>query len=162
MLSERAIINASPLICLGKAELLHLLPLLFAEIAVPETVLVEVTANGTDRPEALAVSKAPWLTIAAPIPIDLRVASWDLGKGESSVISFAMHSSGYRPVLDDLAARRCAETLGCRVIGTAGILLRARQQQVIPSLRSAFEQLQHAGLWLSNNLVAELCQLVGE
>ena len=162
MLSERAVINASPLICLGKAGLLHLLPLLFTEVVVPEAVLAEVTAPGMATPEALAVCHADWLQKVAPIPVDLRVIAWDLGQGESSVISFALHSSGYRPVLDDQAARRCAETLGCRVIGTAGILLRARQQNLIPTLRVAFSQLQQSGLWLSANLIEELCCSVGE
>jgi len=43
---NRVILNASPLICLSKSGLAHLLPTLFQEVLVPEAVLKEVMAEG--------------------------------------------------------------------------------------------------------------------
>ncbi|HCA96836.1 MAG TPA: DUF3368 domain-containing protein, partial [Cyanobacteria bacterium UBA9226] len=36
-----------------------------------------------------------------------EVAAWDLGKGESAVLSFALKNSGFVAIIDDRAARRC-------------------------------------------------------
>jgi predicted nucleic acid-binding protein len=43
---DRVVVNASPLICLSKGGLLHLLDGLFSEIAVPDKVYHEVGAKG--------------------------------------------------------------------------------------------------------------------
>lgn len=159
---DRVVVNASPLICLFKSGLQDLLPGLFQEITVPEAVLKEVTVSGKNDLPAEYLLQQKWLDIATGIRLDLRVAAWDLGRGESEVISFALQKPSYRVVLDDREARRCAETLGCKSIGTAGILVLARRRNLLPSLRDAFSQLSTSGIWLSRDLVEELCRLEGE
>lgn len=129
---------------------------------MPEAVLKEVTGTGKSDFPAEQLSQQQWLKIAIGIPLDLRVASWDLGRGESEVISFALLNPSFRVVLDDREARRCAETLGCKSIGTAGILVLARRRKLLPSLRDAFSQLSNSGLWISRDLIDELCSLEGE
>jgi len=159
---DRVIVNASPLICLFKSGLHDLLPGLFQEIFVPEAVLKEVTASGKNDFPAEQVAQQQWLKAATGIPVDLRVAAWDLGRGESEVISFALLNPTCRVILDDREARRCAETLGCKCIGTAGILVLARRRNLLSSLRDAFSKLSNSGLWLSRDLIDELCHLEGE
>jgi predicted nucleic acid-binding protein len=159
---DRVVVNASPLICLFKSGLQDLLPELFQEISVPEAVLREVTVSGKSDFTAEHLLQQQWLKIVTGIPLDLRVAAWDLGRGESEVISFALLNPSYRVVLDDREARRCAEALGCKSIGTAGILVLARRRNLLPSLRDAFSQLSNCGLWLSRDLIEELCRLEGE
>lgn len=87
---DRVVVNASPLICLFKSGLQNLLPGLFQVINVPEAVLKEVTVAGKSDFPAEHLAQQKWLDIAAVIPLDLRVAAWDLGRGESEVISFAL------------------------------------------------------------------------
>jgi len=159
---DRVVVNASPLICLFKSGLQDLLPGLFPEIAVPEAVLREVTTTGKNDFPAKQVAQQQWLKKATNIPLDLRVAAWDLGRGESEVISFALLNPSYRVILDDREGRRCAETLGCKCIGTAGILVLAKRSNLLPSLRDAFSKLISSGLWLSHDLIEELCRLEGE
>ncbi len=159
---DRVVVNASPLICLFKSGLQNLLPGLFQEIAVPEAVMKEVTAPGKNDFPAAHLSQQQWLKTVTGIPVDLRVAAWDLGYGESEVISFALLNPSYYVVLDDREARRCAETLECKCIGTAGILVLARRRKLLPSLREAFSKLNNSGLWLSRDLIEGLCSLEGE
>ena len=154
---DRVVVNTSPLICLFKSGLQDLLPGLFQEISVPEAVMKEVTASGKSDFPAKNLAQQQWLKTATGIPLDLRVLAWDLGPGESEVISFALINPSYRVVLDDREARRCAVTLGCKSIGTAGILVLARRHNLLPSLREAFSKLSNSGLWLSRDLVEELC-----
>ena len=162
MLIDRVVVNASPLICLFKSGFQDLLPALFQEISVPEAVFNEVTVSGKNDFPAESLKKQHWLKTATKIPLDLRVAAWDLGRGESEVISFALLNPTYRVVLDDREARRCAETLGCKCIGTAGILVLARRRNLLPSLRDSFIKLCNSGIWLSRDLIEELCRQEGE
>lgn len=79
------------------------------------------------------------MRLAAEIPIDIE--RWDLGAGEASVLAFAAANKGWEAVLDDLEARRCAAALGIPTTGTVGIVLRARQADLIPAARPALEAL---------------------
>jgi predicted nucleic acid-binding protein len=155
---ERVVVNASPLICLFKSGFEDLLPSLFSEIYVPEAVLNEVVGTGKNDLPARQVRHQPWIKTATNIPVDIRVAAWNLGRGESEVISFAVQNLSFRAVLDDREARRCAETLGCKCIGTAGILVLAKRRKLLPSLRDAFTKLNDSGIWLSLDLIEELCR----
>ena len=159
---DRVVVNASPLICLFKSGLQDLLPGLFQDISVPEAVLREITTTGKNDFPAQQVAEQQWLRKATNIPLDLRVAAWDLGRGESEVISFALLNPSYRAILDDREARRCADTLGCKCLGTAGLLVLAKRRNLLPSLRDAFSKLVSSGLWLSHDLIEELCRLEGE
>ncbi|MEY2833520.1 MAG: hypothetical protein RLZZ574_2779 [Cyanobacteriota bacterium] len=57
-------------------------------------------------------------------------------------------------IIDDRAARRCAQTQGIATLGTGAILISA----VSPRIQA----LRDAGLWLSEELVNLLKQQAGE
>ncbi len=42
--------------------------------------------------------------------VDMEVAAWDLGSGESEVISLCRKGENKTAIIDDLAARKCAST----------------------------------------------------
>jgi len=88
--------------------------------------------------------------------------SWDLGKGESAVLSYAIQHPGNWAGIDDREARRCALSLGCRYIGTVGIVLLAKRRGIIPNVYDNLRKLQDAGLWLSEIFIKEVCRMAGE
>ncbi len=152
MRTERVVVNASPLICLSKSGLSDLLPALFTEIIVPDKVYQEITAKGeTD------ISSIKQLKQVSDIVIPPSVASWDLGEGESAVLAYALKNPDFRAVIDDREARRCAMSLGCRYIGTVGIILLAKRRGFIPHMRESLNKLRNAGLWLSETFIKEVC-----
>jgi predicted nucleic acid-binding protein len=114
---NRVVLNASPLICLSKSGLADLIPALFREVFVPEAVFQEVMAEGKTDFAAEWLSSQRWIRRLRDIPIDPRVAAWDLGEGESAVLSFALRNEDCCAVMDDREARRCAAALKCRFIG---------------------------------------------
>jgi len=69
------------------------------------------------------------------------IQSWDLGAGESSVLTWAYANPGTEVIIDDLAARRCAAVLGIPVQGTLGLVLTAKQRGKIPAARPVLAQL---------------------
>ncbi len=90
------------------------------------------------------------------------VMSWDLGKGETEVISYASLNPGFHVIIDDAAARRCAKTLGVHSLGTLGVLLLAKRRGVISSIKPALAALQDAGLWLGDDVIAMVLSEAGE
>ena len=159
---RRVVLNASPLICLSKSGLAGIFPSLFQEIIGPEAVIQEITAEGKPDFAAKTLISQSWVRRIAGIPLDPRVVAWDLGEGESAVLSFALKNPGFWAVMDDREARRCALSIQCRFIGTLGVLLLAKKRRIIPSLRETLGQLQGAGFWLSASLIDEICQKSGE
>ena len=85
-----------------------------------------------------------------------EVVAWNLGAGETAVLSFAQHNRDYTALLDDRTARRCAEVLGIPLLGTAGVVVLAKRRGLIVSVESDLCRLRVAGLWLSDQLLEQL------
>lgn len=160
MLIEQVVINASPLIVLFKSEQADLLPQLFSDIRLPQAVYDEITATKDDR-AAQQVPNIDWLQ-RIDIDIHPTIAAWDLGAGESAVLSFALAQPTYRAVVDDAAARRCAQTLGIKTLGSGGVIVLAKRRGLITSVGDRLQALKDSGLWLSDAVVALLKQQAGE
>jgi predicted nucleic acid-binding protein len=85
-------INASPLIVLFKSNQAALLPQLFDEIVIPQAVWQEVTSSATQDAAAQQLPHVTWVK-RVEVMIAPSVAAWDLGAGESSVLSFVAGKS---------------------------------------------------------------------
>ena len=129
-------------------------------ILVPQAVWQEVTIPQDDA----ASRQLPDTAWATPIEVlvNPEIAAWDLGAGESAVLSYGMQNPDYRAIVDDAAARRCARTLGISTLGTGGVLVLAKRRGLVDSVGDRLKRLQDAGLWLSENVVAILKQQAGE
>jgi predicted nucleic acid-binding protein len=157
-----AVVNASPLIYLSAAGHLDLLRIAAAEVVVPEAVAREVHRWGADDPAARALATTSWLKAVSDATLPPSVQAWDLGAGESAVIAWALSHPGATAIVDDLAARRCAVTLGVPVRGTLGLVLVARRRGRIPSARQVIRELREAGMYLSEAVADKALGLVGE
>ena len=159
---KRVIVNASPLIVLFKSQQAELLPQLFEEILVPDAVWEEITAAGQEDAASRQLPTKPWAQKTEVGLISPQVAAWDLGKGESAVISLALYLPDCRVIIDDRAARRCAQTQGIATLGTGAILILAKRRGLISTVSPRIQALRDAGLWLSSELVNLLKQQAGE
>ncbi|MFN7929337.1 MAG: DUF3368 domain-containing protein [Blastocatellia bacterium] len=162
MSNDRIVINASPMITLCKSNQEALLPQLFREIVVPGAVWDEVVAGGSNDPAAQKLSALQWLRRDDASPIASLVQAWDLGAGETAVLSYALGNAGYVAVIDDMAARRCARSLQIDIVGTVGIIVLAKRRGLLAEIAPGLQALQDAGLWLSGTLIEQLKQQEGE
>jgi predicted nucleic acid-binding protein len=160
--SEAAVVDASPLIYLAHANLIDLLRLAGPQILVPTTVSHEIHRRGGTDPTVQVLEKTPWLREVEPGPDSPRVVPWALGPGETSVLSWALAHPGSLAVIDDLAGRRCAEVLGIPLIGTLGLVLRAKNRGDLPAAGPVVERLREVGMYLSDELISRALALVGE
>lgn len=161
-MAEHPAVNASPLIYLSKAGLIHLLQLLGQEIIIPKPVALEIQQRGATDLTAQAIANTPWLNIIETPPVPELIQSWDLGAGESSVLTWGYLHPGTEVIVDDLAARRCAAVLGIPVRGTLGLVLIAKQRGEIPAARPLIDQLRQSGMYLSTSVINRALALIGE
>jgi len=152
--------DAGPLIALGRVDSLALLPALFAEVQVTETVLAECLARPDliDAQRVAAALTAGWLV---PCPDVLPPAGGRLDPGESSAIARALEI-GAGLLLDDRAAVVYARGLGLKVIGTLGILVLAKRQGKLVRVAPLIEQLRASGHYLGEAVIAAALTAAGE
>lgn len=158
---EKVVINASPFILLCKSGLADLLPELFSEIYMPERVCIEIIEGNDFATEKLYDYEEAWITRVLP-QVAEEVLVWNLGNGETDVLSFAYGNENITALVDDRAARKCASTLNIKTLGTGGILLLAKKRGLIDSVGKALKKLQNAGLYISNEIVELLKKQAGE
>lgn len=158
--------NTSPVLNLAIVGRLSLLREQFGEIWIPAAVLEELRVE-EDLPGCRAVREAleaGWLRVEEVKDQALaHVLQRDLDRGEAEAIALAVQLKAERTLLDERDARRVAKSLGLSVTGVLGILLRARHEGKLPSLREAMEELREkAGFRIGADLFAELLRESGE
>lgn len=134
------IFNASPLILLGKIQQLSLIEALSPTFRIPVAVIEEIGAGPSDDPAAqwlASIAISDHVVDAPPAPSFL--AQWDLGAGETAVLSLALAEGGAPVVLDDLAARKFAQTFRLPLVGTLGLVLRAKKAGFIDRVAPSFK-----------------------
>lgn len=159
---ELHVVNTSPLIFLSHGGLLELLQLLSPRILVPRPVADEIRQLGRTDRTVQALDATPWLEIVETASPSPEILAWDLGPGETSVLTYCLANSGSRAILDDLAARNCAQTFGIPVIGTLGLVLMAKEVGAIPAARSVLEAMRSAGMYLSDRVLDRALRTIGE
>lgn len=160
-MSEAWVVNASPLILLARIGRLDLFERLAATIIVPNAVRDEVRAG--DGRDASAATALAWIEPRSTrdVIVPTGVEHWDLGAGESQVIAHGLAGSRW-VVLDDRAARRCAVTHDLPVIGSLGVVLRAKKRGVLEVARPWVTKLIAAGMFVDAQLMTDALATVQE
>lgn len=160
---ERWIVNASPLILLGKIGRLDLLERLSPVFEIPSAVASEIRRGPqNDAAKIWLDNRAITARIVQTTVPRTDLLAWDLGSGETAVLAHCYGHADCRAVLDDRAARTCAGVYGIRVIGTVGILIRAKRSGYIDLLEPELSRLVKCGSLLSTAIVLEALKLAGE
>jgi predicted nucleic acid-binding protein len=94
------VLNASPLILLGRSGYLPLIRELSSAALVPRAVLLELEAGATVDETASLVSASSWITVIEDLDVPEVVRGWDLGEGESQVLASTLSESRREAVLD--------------------------------------------------------------
>lgn len=157
-----AISNTSPLVYTYRIGILDWWSQLFSNVWIPQQVIDELQAGqnyGYDVPtyEALA-----WAEIVEPRHMPQEWFALDLGLGEVAAMSVALDYPERILVLDDLLARRTAQTAGLHVWGTLRILLEAKSQRLTPEITPYVEKLQASGMYMSEAIKRRVLHLAGE
>lgn len=151
-MSDFWVVNASPLIVMGKIGHLDLLTKLSKDIVVPNAVAEEIKAGPEGDAARLAIETGMFRLVEALEPTP-ELAAWDLGSGETAVLSYAIDHPNWTAILDDGAARKCAVTFGVDVKGSLAIIILAKKRGIIPSAKQLLRAMQEAGLRLDDKTI---------
>ena len=156
--------NTTPLIGLAVIGRFNLLRQLFGSIIIPEAVYQEAVIYGREQGGARReVSEAHWIEIR-PVKdrLAVEVLLDELDIGEAETIVLAREISADWVLMDERKGRRKLTELGLSKTGTAGILLKARRENLIPALAPELDLLRKTGFSISDFVVTGLLHQVGE
>lgn len=124
--------DSSPIIALASIDKLILLEKLYRTITIPEAILYEVFSVRNH-----AIQKKPAFIKVEEVKDKnlVRLLRIQYDFGESEVIALAVEKGIDRVIIDDKQARKTASQLGLKVIGTLGILIKAKEKQLINEVR---------------------------
>lgn len=160
--TEKWVINASPVIALGRIGQVELLAHLPQKAVIPQAVKEELL-NAPEGDPARAVIEGGLFEIVETPPPPSEILAWDLGKGETAVLTFALSFPDWVAVLDDRAARRCARSLSIPLTGTLSVVILAKQHGLIDSAAQILHALQSADFRLDDHMIRDaLARTVGE
>ena len=150
MPATRAILaDSTCLIGLARIGQLDLIQKLFQRITIAQAVWDEVVVNGLSRPSSQEVAQADWIDVQKPADrLAVEALRLSLGAGESESMVLAKEISARLIILDDAKARLAAQQLGLTVAGTAALIYRAEELQLIDSAAALIQQLQAIGFRL--------------
>jgi predicted nucleic acid-binding protein len=160
--SERWVINASPLILLSKAEVIQFLPRVCDELVIPAAVVAEVS-TGKEGDAArlwLAGDGARFVKNSPSIPAQPKEA--ELGLGEAEVLAWALARPGFKVVLDDRQGRTWAQRLNIPLIGSLGVAVVLKRKGIIRVVRPVLENIKAAGGFVSDTAIQAALAEAGE
>jgi predicted nucleic acid-binding protein len=155
--------DTTVLLYLGRIGQADLLSALFEPVYIPQAVLLELDMGRLTRGDTIDPRALNWPEIVN-VPQDAidRLPANRLGRGERAVIAYA-HTSGADLVgLDDLQARRLAKEMKLAVVGTLGVLLRAKRFALIPVVRPLVDAVIAQGFRLNPALYQDVLKIAQE
>jgi predicted nucleic acid-binding protein len=152
--------NTTPFIALASINKLELLPKLFEQIHVVTEVVEECAVGGIiPVPDLKAL---PWVIEVHPSQAISISILLELDKGEKYTLQMAKEMNADRVIIDEKIGRDIAEYLGLEVIGTLGILLKAKQYGWIESFTESAKAMSDQGIHYNKALIKKLAKAIGE
>ena len=146
------IADTSCIILLDNIGELNILQQLFGEIIITSTIAQEF---GKSLPQ--------WVTVKDPSDISkisLLLPTVDMG--EATAIALAMEIKNSILILDDDRARKLAMTMGLKITGTLGVILDAKKQNKINSIKPILEKIRKTNFRLSDAVFNTTLKMAGE
>jgi predicted nucleic acid-binding protein len=134
--------DTSCLIILNKIGELDLLRQLYNTVTITHDILLEY---GEQLPDWIEVQQAK-------DQYRQQLLEMQIDKGEASAIALALETADSTVILDDWKARRLAERLGLSVTGTLGVIIRAKNTGLIPSIKPYLEKIRETNFRISEEL----------
>jgi predicted nucleic acid-binding protein len=152
------IVNSTPIIVLLGIGRLDILKSIYGEIIIPQAVYDEIVVK-----DAHALASYSWIivrTISNTAAKEAFVSA--LHDGEVEVMLLAKELDAGLVIIDDGLARKHAKYLGLSVAGTMGVLLRAKENGDINTLKPVLDELLEKGFYISDDIYRKVLQLADE
>ncbi len=160
---RRVVADAGPLIAIARTSYLHLLRDILGTVEIPQAVHDELRLS-SNMPGAtilrVAVRTDRWIrkrALRSPHG-SLGVA---LGAGETEAILLAAERKAVL-LIDERRGRRAAKARGIAMIGTARVLVEAKQRELIKDVAPALQALMDSGYRITRELREQILRITNE
>lgn len=156
---ERIVVNTGPLIAWALIDAIEIPGMLPYEFYCPAEVRYELEQGESRGYMRIAPEWLHVVSLKTPLS---EMASCALDFGEAAKIQLALeHSIGW-VCIDEWKGRRAAAAVGLKVVGSLGILAKAKQPGLISTLREMIERAVQEGIRYHPELVRNVLAAVGE
>lgn len=148
--------DTSPITSLTDVGKVELLLVLYGTVVVPREVARELERGRVTLPRWLQVRDVSDRAAVMRLETEL-----DLGEAEA--LALAVELKADQVLIDEQLGRAVAARLGLRHIGVLGVLLEAKQQGHLESVRPVLDKLvETAGFWIAAELRRRVLEAAGE
>ncbi len=152
------IADSSALIALAIIDKLEILQKLFGKVYVPRAVYDEITKdNKTEAKKLTEFCKDKVLDIETKINFNIS-----LGKGESEAVILYQEQNADFLLCDDKKAKKFAQSFGINVIGSLGVLIKAKKAGYIEAIEPLIKKLKESQIYIDENTCNTVLKIAGE
>ena len=144
--------DTSCLIVFSKINELEVLKRLYSEIVTTEEVADEF---GQVLPDWVSIQSVKNKHYQEELKLKVDV-------GEASALALAVENHDSLLIVDDFKARKLAASLGIDIIGSIGILVKAKNEGIIDSVKPFFERIRNTDFRISDDLESAALKEAGE
>jgi uncharacterized protein len=142
--------DASPLIALSLCDQIELLEKIFNEVFIPEAVFNEI--NIPEKPEAEKLIRFIQNKVKKVNLNKYIISVPNIGKGELEAMALYKDLNADYLLTDDKKARQVAKYNKIKVIGSIGVLIIAKQKQLISEIKPSLDIIYNSSIYLSKEL----------
>jgi len=149
--------DSSALIALSVVNKLELLEKLYKNLFVPQAVYDEVTQVGRPQSDKLKQFLQSRVKV-----VDINIKKVGLGLGELEAITLYKELDADVLLIDDNRAKKYAVLNDVKVIGSLGILIKAKEKGYIDKVKPLLNDIMKSEVYISDKLVAKVLDICGE
>jgi len=153
--------DSSPIIALALCDQLELLDKLFNDILIPQEVYNETTKEGKE-PTPIIREWAKGKVIEVINRQSVNKFNEILDKGESEAIALYLEKSADYLLIDEKKGRKIAIENEIKIIGSIGVLIMAKREGLIQSIKPSLDIIRHSSTRISNFLYEQALKIVDE
>lgn len=158
-MNNRIVVNASPLIAWEKMQALDFIGKLPFDFVCPPQVRAEILAGAA---KGYTVNFPAWLQVLSLNAPLTPLALANLDAGEAAVIELALEQNISQVCLDETKGRRAALASGLQIVGSLGLLGKAKTLGFISAARPFVERAQSSGIYYDAALAEKFLSGLGE
>ncbi|MEQ8467318.1 DUF3368 domain-containing protein [Coleofasciculus sp. E1-EBD-02] len=159
--------DTSPITNLAAIGQLDLLRQLYKTIIIPQAVYDKMVAVNKIVPGAVEVQSLSWIQTKTVADVqrvtDIQTSQNNIDLGEAEAIILALELKANLLLMDERRGRALATNYGLNVTGLLGVLLQAKQNGFIPTVKPLIDRLMgELDFRVSSQLYATILQAAGE
>ena len=156
------VVNTSPWIALSVCGQISLLEKLFHDVYIPIGVRDEIMAGGKQGIGLRELEGSPWIKVGEISDVEKIKFLHELERGEAEVIILAKEKGIDQVMIDENVGRMQAKVLGLNVIGTLGVLLKAKKKGLLSLIKPSIAKLIESGFWVKEEVTRGILNDAGE